>query len=81
MRHLGRGREGELWPCEANKPGEVRLRVALTSQYNDLLQETRSGGVESERLSPVSGRRAFDAPEALPLLQKGVILFQRKVHD
>ena len=37
--------------------------------------------MESERLSPVSGRRAFDGPEALGLLQKGVILFQRKVHD
>jgi hypothetical protein len=48
----------------------------MTYQYNHL-----GAPLESERLSPVSGRRAFDAPEALALLQKGVILFQRKVYD
>jgi hypothetical protein len=37
--------------------------------------------VESERLSTVSGRNTFEHQEALALLQKGIILFQRKVYD
>jgi hypothetical protein len=44
------------------------------------LQETRSG-VECERRSPVSGRRAFDAPRGLGASSEGRHMFQRKYYN